>query len=109
DDLGHGSMLEGVLSGIESGWFEGEIADAAYVLERKVNTGAHLVVGVNTALDGNDEPPPEILRIGPEGEEAQCKRLARVRADRDEERVRACLDAVRTAAEEPTANVMPSL
>ena len=109
DDLGDGSMLEGVLSGIESGWFQGEIADAAYTLERKVNTGDHLVVGVNTALDGNDELPPEILRIGPEVEEAQCKRLARVRADRDEERVRACLAEVRATAAEPTANVMPSL
>ena len=89
EELGGGSMLEGVLAGIESGWFQGEIADAAYTLERKVNAGTHLVVGVNTALEGNDEPPPEILRIGPEVEEAQCKRLAHVRADRDEERCRA--------------------
>jgi hypothetical protein len=81
----------------------------AYELERKLNDGRHVVVGVNTALEGNDEPPPDILRIGPEVEELQCKRLAQVRADRDDESVRGALDAVRTAAADPTVNVMPSL
>jgi methylmalonyl-CoA mutase, N-terminal domain len=109
DTVGEGSMLEGVLRDVESGWFQREIADAAYELERKVNDGRHLVVGINTALDGNDEPPPKILRIGPEVEELQLKRLAQVRADRDDERVRAALDSVRAAAAEPTTNVMPAL
>jgi methylmalonyl-CoA mutase, N-terminal domain len=35
DELGDGSMLEGVLRGIEEGWFQGRIADSAYELERK--------------------------------------------------------------------------
>ena len=47
DELGDGSMLEGVLRGVEEGWFQGEIADAAYELERKLNAGRHVVVGVN--------------------------------------------------------------
>jgi methylmalonyl-CoA mutase N-terminal domain/subunit len=109
DTVGEGSMLEGVLREVESGWFQREIADAAYELERKVNDGRHLVVGVNTALEGNDEPPPDILRIGPEVEELQCKRLAQVRADRDDERVRGALDSVRAEAADPTVNLMPSL
>jgi methylmalonyl-CoA mutase N-terminal domain/subunit len=109
DELGEGSMLEGALRGIENGWFQGEIADAAYTLEQKLNRGQHLVVGVNTALEGNDEAPPPILKIGPEVEEAQLKRLAQVRADRNDEQVRRALDAVRAAAAEPTTNVMPSL
>jgi methylmalonyl-CoA mutase N-terminal domain/subunit len=109
EELGDGSMLEGVLHGVESGWFQREIADSAYELERKVNTGRHLVVGVNTAFEGNDDPPPEILRIGPEVEEAQLKRLAKVRAERNDEHVEASLAAVRAAAAVPTTNVMPSL
>jgi methylmalonyl-CoA mutase N-terminal domain/subunit len=109
DALGDGSMLEGVFGGVENGWFQREIVDSAYALERKLNVGRHLVVGVNTAFEGNDEPPPEILRIGPEVEEAQLKRLAKVRADRDAEQVRVALDAVRAAATEPTTNVMPTL
>jgi methylmalonyl-CoA mutase N-terminal domain/subunit len=76
DESGGGSMLEGALRGVESGWYQREIADSAYELERKLNSGRHLVVGVNCAFEGNDEAPPEILRIGPEVEEAQLKRLA---------------------------------
>ncbi|MEX0666555.1 MAG: methylmalonyl-CoA mutase family protein [Acidimicrobiia bacterium] len=109
DTLGDGSMLEGVLRGVENGWFQREIVDSAYALERKLNSGRHLVVGVNTAFEGNEEPPPEILRIGPEVEEAQLKRLDKVRADRDAEQVKTALDAVRRTAAEPTANVMPAL
>jgi methylmalonyl-CoA mutase N-terminal domain/subunit len=109
EGLGDGSMLEGALRAVESGWFQREITDSAYELERKLNSGTHLVVGVNTAFEGNDEAPPEILRIGPEVEEAQIKRLAAVKADRDSERVTAALAHVRAAAAEPTTNTMPSL
>jgi methylmalonyl-CoA mutase N-terminal domain/subunit len=109
DQLGGGSMLEGVLQAVEGGWFQREIADAAYELERKVNDGRHMVVGVTDFFEGNDDAPPEILRIGPEVEEAQLKRLATVRADRDDDAVQRSLAAVRTVAGEPTANVMPAL
>jgi methylmalonyl-CoA mutase N-terminal domain/subunit len=109
DRSGDGSMLEGAFQGIESGWFQREIADAAYELERKLNDGRHLVVGVNTAREGNDEAPPETLRIGPEVEEIQLKRLAQVKADRDDTRVRAELDTLRATAADPTANLVPSL
>ncbi len=88
EQLGDGSMLEGAFQGIERGWFQREIADAAYELERKLNDGRHLIVGVNTAREGNDEPPPETLRIGAEVEEVQLKRLAQVKADRDDAGVR---------------------
>jgi methylmalonyl-CoA mutase N-terminal domain/subunit len=109
DDLGDGSMLEGALRGVEQGWFQREIADAAYELERKLNAGRHVVVGVNTAFDGNDDAPPEILRIGAEVEELQLKRLAQVRADRDDEKVRDVLARIRSDAAEPTTNLMPVL
>jgi methylmalonyl-CoA mutase N-terminal domain/subunit len=106
---GDGSMLEGVLRAVESGWFQREITESAYELERKLNTGEHLVVGVNTAFEGNEEAPPEILRIGPEVEEAQLKRLAKVRADRNDHEVVRALDVVRAAARDATANVVPTL
>jgi methylmalonyl-CoA mutase, N-terminal domain len=107
--LGDGSMLEGALRGVEQGWFQREIADAAYELERKLNDGRHVVVGVNAFLEGNEEAPPEILRIGPEVEEGQLKRLARVKADREDAAVRDALDGVRAVAADPTLNVMPAL
>jgi len=108
-DLGDGSMREGALRGVEHGWFQREIADSAYDLERKLNAGKHLVVGLNVALEGNDDAPPEILRIGPEVEEAQLKRLHTVKHDRNADAVDAALDDVRAVAAEPTINVMPAL
>src|SRR6478752_3126877 len=71
DELGAGSMLDGVVRGVEEGWFQSEIADSAYELERKLNAGRQVIVGVTQFLEGNDEPPPETLRIGPEVEEEQ--------------------------------------
>jgi methylmalonyl-CoA mutase N-terminal domain/subunit len=108
DRLGDGSLLEGVLEAIESGWFQGEIAESAYELERKLNDGRHLLVGVNVATTGGDQEL-EILRIGPEVEEAQLKRLARVKADRDSAAVDAALAHVRVDAAQPDVNLMPGL
>jgi methylmalonyl-CoA mutase N-terminal domain/subunit len=109
DALGAGSMREGVLRAVEDGWFQREITDSAYELERKLNDRRHLVVGVNTATEGNDEPPPELLYIGPKVEEEQLKRLAAVKADRDAERVDAALARVRADAADPEVNLMPTL
>jgi methylmalonyl-CoA mutase N-terminal domain/subunit len=109
DEVGGGSLLEGCLRAVEDGWFQGEIADSAYELERKLNRGDHVVVGVNGFLEGNDEPPPPTLRIGPEVEQEQLERLAKVKADRDGGRVESALDRVRADASEPTANLMPAL
>jgi methylmalonyl-CoA mutase N-terminal domain/subunit len=106
--LGDGSLLEGCLRAVEDGWFQGEIADSAYELERKLNRGDHVVVGVNAFLEGNDEPPPPTLRIGPEVEDQQLKRLAAVKADRDDAAVVAALERVRADASEPTTNLMPA-
>jgi methylmalonyl-CoA mutase N-terminal domain/subunit len=87
----------------------GEIADAAYDLSRKLDAGRHRMVGVNVALEGNDEPPPDTLRIGPEVEAEQLRRLTKVKVERDERQVADALARVRATAAEPTANVMPSL
>jgi len=108
-ELGDGSMREGVLVAIDDGWFQREIGDAAFDFERKLNADRNVIVGVNAFTDGNDEPGPDILRIGPEVEETQCKRLAAVRADRDDERVAAALDRLRRDAAEPEVNLMSGL
>ncbi len=108
-ELGDGSMLDGVVRGVEEGWFQGQIADAAYELERKLNAGRHVVVGVNAFFEGNDEPPPPILRIGPEAEEEQRRRLEKVKRDRNDDAVRESLARLREDAAEPSTNLMPAL
>ena len=109
DELGDGSMLDGAVRGVEEGWFQHEIAEAAYELERKLNRNQHVVVGVNAYLEGNDEPPPPTLRIGPEVEEEQRRRLEKVRHDRDARTVGAALARVRADAAIEDVNLMPAL
>ncbi len=109
DDLGNGSILEGVFAGIDSGYFMGEIAQAAYDLERKLNDGRHIVVGVNDFLEGNDDAAPETLQIGPQFEEKQLARLAEVKRLRDGEAVARSLAEIKRVAGHPTINTMPAI
>ena len=105
DELGDGSILEGVYAGIDNGYFVGEIADAAYRYEREINEGQRIIVGVNDFTDG-DDGEQHLLRIGPEAEEYQRKRLADIKQQRDDAAVAASLDAV-TEAAKTDANLMP--
>jgi len=108
DDLGQGSMLEGVYTGIENGYFVGEIADSAYRFQREVNSGDRIIVGVNAFTDGDDDDR-ELLRIEAEVEEYQRKRLDDVKLRRDSAEVSRTLGAVSAAAVEPDVNVMPAI
>jgi methylmalonyl-CoA mutase, N-terminal domain len=108
-ELGNGSMLEGAYAGIEEGWFQSGIADAAYEFEKKVASGRRQIVGVNAFTDGAADDELEILRITAEHEQTQIKRLQAVKADRDTEAVRSTLDRVREAAADPEVNLMPPL
>ncbi len=108
DRLGAGSMLDGVVAGIETGWFQGEIADAAYRFEKKVASGRRVVVGVNRYTEADEDTTP-IMSIGPEVEERQRRRLASVRAARDAEAVRKALAAVAADAAQLEVNLMPSV
>ncbi|MBV8387550.1 MAG: methylmalonyl-CoA mutase, partial [Acidimicrobiia bacterium] len=108
DELGNGSILEGVYEGIENGYFQGEIAEAAYQLEHKINAGRRVVVGVNRFTE-TDDGPLDILHIGPEVEERQLKRLADVKAERNDAAVGAALDAIAADAAKSDVNLMPSI
>ena len=109
DELGDGSMLEGAIKGIEENWFQGKISDSAYELERKLNAGRRITVGVNAHPEGNEVDQIELLRITTEDEARQRKRLDQVRQDRDQTAVDAALARVRSDAADPNVNLMPAL
>src|SRR5215207_7323692 len=52
DRMGDGSMLEGAIRGVEENWFQSKIADSAYELERRMNSGRRITVGVNGFTEG---------------------------------------------------------
>jgi len=109
DELGNGSILEGVYAGIDNGYFVGEIADAAYRFEREINNDQRIIVGVNEFTDGNEDDETNLLRIDHSVEELQRKRLEAVKQERDSAAVDAALTAIRTAAADPTVNLMPPI
>lgn len=108
-ELGNGSILEGVYAGIDNGYFVGEIADAAYRFEREINNDQRIIVGVNEFTDGNEDDETNLLRIDHSVEELQRKRLEAVKQERDSAAVEASLAAIRTAAADPTVNLMPPI
>jgi methylmalonyl-CoA mutase N-terminal domain/subunit len=108
DQLGDGSILEGVYAGIEDGYFVSEIAEASYRFQREVDAGQRIIVGVNAFTDGNEDSEQNLLRIDPGVEDLQRKRLATVKADRDDAAVEAALARVRADAADPGTNLMPA-
>ena len=108
DDLGDGSILEGVYLGIDNGFFVGEIADAAYRFERQVNRGQRIVVGVNAHNDGDDHRSG-LLRIDQDTEDLQLKRLAEVKQNRSDEAVDTALEQLVADASDPEVNLMPPI
>jgi methylmalonyl-CoA mutase N-terminal domain/subunit len=109
DELGGGSMLEGVIRGIEENWFQGKIADSAYALERAFNEGRRTIVGVSRFTEGNDEDQIDLLEITNEDEARQVKRLDAVRHERDPRAVEGALARLRAEAADPEVNLMPTL
>lgn len=109
DELGDGSILEGVYAGIDNGYFVGEIADSAYRFEREVNAGRRIIVGVNTFTDGDDDTEPNLLRIDQATEDDQRKRLDTVKTNRNQEAVDGALSQITATAADPTVNLMPAI
>ena len=102
--MGNGSMLDGVLHGIDEGWFQAALADSAYEFEKALNSGERVIVGVNKHAKDN-EAPLDILRVGGEIETAQRHKLAGLRGARDDANVQQTLQALRIGAE-GDANLM---
>jgi len=99
--------IGGVVPGIESGYFQAQIAASARRSQGEIEAGQQTIVGVNRFVE-SDEPPIEILKIGEEAAAKQESRLAALRARRDSGAVEAALDRL-TEAARVEENVMPPM
>ncbi len=88
----------GVVPAIENGWFQREIASSAARQQAEIEAGLRTVVGVNEFTDGSEKVEIETMQIDPDVERRQRRRMARLRAERDAERVERALARLRTAA-----------
>ncbi len=109
DQMGSGSMLEGCVAAVEANWFQRRIAESSYRLERLLNDGQRVVVGVNGFLEGNDDADLELLRITNDDEKRQVERLHDVRERRDADAVRRARARLATEAADPEINLMEAL
>jgi methylmalonyl-CoA mutase N-terminal domain/subunit len=105
--MGDGSMRAGVLTGIEQGYFQREIQEAAYEYQQRVEAGDETVVGVN-AYETEEDTEPELLTVDESVQAHQRDRLAAVKEERDDEAVEAALAGLETATGNGE-NVMPAI
>jgi methylmalonyl-CoA mutase N-terminal domain/subunit len=103
--LGDGSVRDGILQGIEDGYFLREIQDASYEYQERVERGEEVVVGVNK-YTLEEDTSPDTLKIDATTAERQLGRLEEVKADRDDAAVEDALEALREASERGE-NTMP--
>ncbi|MBV6419511.1 MAG: Methylmalonyl-CoA mutase [Ignavibacteriaceae bacterium] len=98
--------IGGVIPAIEAGYFQKEIADAAYRYQQEVERKEKFIVGVNEFVEENEKIEIPILTISPEVEIAQKKRLADLKQSRNQNDVDNSLTEILAAAENGN-NLMP--
>jgi methylmalonyl-CoA mutase N-terminal domain/subunit len=106
-EIGDGSVRDGVLDGIQQGYFHREIQDASYEYQKRVDADKEIVVGVNKYEIGEDTSP-DLLKVDEEVQTRQLDRLAEVKAERDDAAVQESLEAIDEAIENDE-NVMPPI
>ena len=95
----------GAVKAIERGYFQDAIARSAYEQQREIEEGKRVVVGVNEYATGEPAPPipaPDYSKLA----DAQRKRLAELRQQRDPGAVKRALGALEGAARDPSAPLM---
>ena len=106
-EMGDGSVRDGILEGIDQGFFLREIQEASYEYQERVEAGEEVVVGVNE-YSIEEDTSPEILKVDEATEQTQLDRLERTKAERDDDAVDAALADLEDAIEND-ANVMPAI
>jgi methylmalonyl-CoA mutase N-terminal domain/subunit len=99
--------MGGAIAAIEAGFYQEEIHESAYRIQRGIESGERVVVGVNRYRDP-DEQEVEIQRIGEEEVGRQVERVRALRVSRDQGAVDASLRVVEDAAR-GSANLLPPM
>lgn len=111
EQLAQIERLGGAVAAIEQRRMQRAIEAAAWAEQRAVEAGERVVVGVNRyAETGNGHGPGlqgELFRLDAAASTRQCEALARLRRERDGGAVAARLAALRCAAADAAANLMP--
>ena len=99
--------MGGTLAAIEGGFQQRQIQEAAYRVQRAIESGDQVVVGVNRFRD-DEITTPKLQRIDPDGERRQVERVRRVRAERSADAWTAAMDRLEAVAR-GDGNLMPPI
>ncbi len=99
--------MGGAVAAIEQGYPQREIHESAFRYQQEIDHHERIIVGVNELVLEN-EPPPDILRIDPALERQQRRRVAKVRAERDQQAARTALEKI-TETARGDGNLMPRI
>jgi len=99
--------MGGMVEAIEQGYPQREIAESSYRFQQAVEQRDKVIVGVNDFVAA-DHQPIQLLYIDDSASVRQLEKLGRLRATRDNGRVRRALDVLKEGAT-GAANTMPLL
>jgi methylmalonyl-CoA mutase N-terminal domain/subunit len=99
--------MGGAIKAIESGFIQGEIGESAYQYQKEIENKKRIIVGLNQ-FQMEEEPLKDILRIKPEVEQYQKEKLARVKRERDNSKVKETLAVLKKVAQ-GTDNIVPPI
>ena len=98
--------MGGAVSAIEKGYIQKEIQDSADAWQMAVESGERTIVGVNKFT--REEAPVEgLLKVDASAGEFQKNKLAKVKAERDNAKVKEELAKLEVAAADESVNLMP--
>jgi len=100
--------LGGVIPAIEAGYFQKEIADAAYRYQKEVERKVKFIVGVNEFVEKDEKVDIPILTVSPQVEKKQKQRLMEIKNNRSSSDVQNSLKEIKLAVEN-NYNIMPPL
>jgi len=97
--------MGGAVEAIEKGYIQREIQDSAYTYQREIEKEERIVVGLNR-FQSREERPGNLLRVDPNVQKEQAESLKKLRAERDNDKVKQSLANLKTAAQ-GRDNLMP--
>jgi methylmalonyl-CoA mutase N-terminal domain/subunit len=100
--------MGGMVNAIEQGYPQREIQEAAYTYQKAIERREKIIVGVNEFVT-EEEPPIDILLIDESAAARQVGQLRKLRESRDNGKVRSSLAFLKSAATDPSVNMMPAI
>lgn len=98
--------IGGAPEAIAKGYIQKEIQESAYRWQMDIEKGNRIIVGVNK-FSQKEEAPTNLLRVDGSVGELQAKKIAALKAKRDNAKVEETLATLKAACADESVNLMP--